>query len=100
LFARVNYANICMTRGEYDKVPELLGETFDIMALYPGRKRFHITEVVSFFRTAGLYFAGIGEIEKAKKFLEILKGIDPGGDAAKDLRRKIFYARLFGAKRV
>ncbi len=43
LFARVNYAEMCLGRGEPDKVPEILGEQLDLKQLYPERDRFHVS---------------------------------------------------------
>ena len=68
LFARLNYAEICIQKKKFDLVPEILESKFDIKALYPHRRKFHITEVVGFWGVSGLYFAGIGKNDTAKIF--------------------------------
>jgi len=51
LFAKVNYAQICLHHKEYDKIPEIFDNKFDLKALYPKRNKFHYTEFVGFMYT-------------------------------------------------
>src|SRR5262249_22579362 len=44
LFAKVNYANVCLQQGESEKVPSIFDYAFDLKQLYPHRKRFHVSE--------------------------------------------------------
>src|SRR5262249_9174068 len=46
LFAKVNYANLCLQQGESEKVPGIFDHAFDLQQLYPHRKRFHVSEVM------------------------------------------------------
>ena len=39
LFAKVNYANLCLQQGEIEKVPGIFDHAFDLKQLYPHRKR-------------------------------------------------------------
>src|SRR5215510_3571661 len=48
LFARVNYANLCLQQGESEKVPGIFDHAFDLKQLYPHRKRFHVSEFTGF----------------------------------------------------
>ncbi|MFH2044247.1 MAG: hypothetical protein ABIK92_03760 [Pseudomonadota bacterium] len=90
LFAKLNYAEICMTEGKYKKVPEILDYKFDIKALYPERDIFHITEVVGFMGIAGSYFANTGEGEQVKLFYKNLKKLAPRHPYTKRLKRYLF----------
>jgi hypothetical protein len=77
LFARLNEANVCIEENKFEKVPELLGENFEIKALYPDRDLFHLTEVTSFLKTAIRYFVAIDNLELAENRLELLTEIAP-----------------------
>lgn len=89
LFARLNYAELCLDRGDYGEIAEIFEHKFDLKLLYPERNRFHITEVVSFMSVMGLYFYGIGEREPAEKYYEILQQIGPEHPATKRLHNTL-----------
>jgi tetratricopeptide (TPR) repeat protein len=90
LFARINYAQICLAEGDYKKVAEIFEHKFDLKMLYPSRKRFHISEVASFMGLIGAYFFEIGEREAAENYYEILQQIAPHYPMTRALRRKLF----------
>lgn len=97
LFARLNYAELCLARDEYDKVAEILDHKFDLKMLYPKRERFHISEVTGFFGIVGRYFLGIGQHDAAEKVYEFLDEIAPDHPATRQLRIKLipgFFERL------
>jgi tetratricopeptide (TPR) repeat protein len=89
LFARLNYAELCLARKEYEKVAETFDKKFDLRMLYPKRKRFHISEVVNFMGLVGIYFYEIGEREAAEKYNEILQEIGPEYPIARRLKPKL-----------
>ena len=89
LFAKINYASICMQRGEEERVPAILENKFDLGELYPHRNTFHITEAVAFFGIVGLYYAGIGELAKSRTMLKLLEGLDSNAEMTSELRRRI-----------
>lgn len=78
LFARLNEANDFINRGEFDKVPGVLGEIFDIKALYPERDLFHLGELTGYLKTLIRYFAYTGQLDLAENRLEMLREIAPG----------------------
>ena len=90
LFARLNYAEICLAKGEYEKIGEIFEHKYDLKLLYPKRKRFHISEVANFMGLIGVYFFETGEREAAEKYYKILQQIAPGYPMTKRLRRKLF----------
>jgi tetratricopeptide (TPR) repeat protein len=69
LFARINYAEVCLARGDYEQIADIFAHTFDLHALYPQRKRFHLSEVANFMGLVGLYFVAIGNREAATSLL-------------------------------
>jgi len=106
LFARLNYAETCLAKGEYERVAEIFEHKYDLQLLYPERKRFHISEVVGFMGIMGWYFVEKGEREIAEKYYDILKQIDPDNFMTKRLHRMLYpgwfrrmLTRLAGRKR-
>jgi len=89
LFARINYAELCRARDEYDKIAEIFDHKFDLKLLYPKRKRFHISEVANFMGLIGIYFFETGERDAAETHYDILNQIAPGYPMTKLLRRKL-----------
>jgi hypothetical protein len=94
LFARLNYAEICLARRDYTQVADLFAHTFDLHALYPQRKRFHLSEVANFMGIAGLYFLAIGNRELAKHYDAFLQQIAPEFPLTTRLHKKLFPGLL------
>ena len=89
LFARANYAEVCFARQEYEKIPEIFDHEYDLKALYPNRKRFHISEFANFMGIMGLYFAKTDQREMAEKYNEMLQETAPYFPMAKRLNREL-----------
>jgi len=103
LFARLNYAEILLARGELEKVAEVFENKFDLQLLYPKRKQFHVSEAVGFMGIMGWYFIETDEREIAKKYYEILKQIAPHHPLTRRLHRKLLWGgfrRLLSHKKV
>ncbi|MDA3799389.1 MAG: DUF1186 domain-containing protein [Kiritimatiellae bacterium] len=94
LFGKLNLANEYYLKEEYDKMPEILGDTMELKALYPQRETFHIIEVLSFYKCAILYFTAIGDIEQAEIRYNIMEEIAPEFDDTKFASKQILMARL------
>lgn len=94
LFARLNYAEICLQEGRAREVPRIFDHTFDLKMLYPDRKEFHISEVVGFMGIMGLYFQRTGEEEIARRYSDILNQLAPDHPLAIRLVRALMLARL------
>lgn len=89
LFGKLNLANEYIFKGEFEKVPQVLGELLEISALYPKRDEFHVNEVMSFNFTAIQYFLGIMDIEQAEIWLDIMKDLDEDSPNVVDAIRMI-----------
>ncbi len=72
LYGKVNLANEFISELQFERVPKVLGESFEIQNLYTERKTFHIEEVLSFNLTAIHYFIGVGNFEAAESRLKAL----------------------------
>jgi len=98
LFARINYAQILLRRGETERVAEIFDHKFDLKLLYPKRKRFHVSEVAGFMGVIGWYFVEIGDKDTAAKYYDILMQVAPDYPMTKQLKRKLhpgLLQRLF-----
>lgn len=80
LFARVNYAQVCIADKNWEVIPEIFDGKFDLKMLYPKRKRFHVTEFNGFTAVMCAYFSLTGNDETALMLYESMKEIDPDSD--------------------
>jgi tetratricopeptide (TPR) repeat protein len=87
LFARVNYAELCLRDGDLAGALEALGGSFDIRPLLGGRKRVHVSEVTAYFYIVGLYHIKAGDRDAAEKVYELMDELAPGELATEELRR-------------
>ncbi|OQY06216.1 MAG: hypothetical protein B6I22_05810 [Desulfobacteraceae bacterium 4572_123] len=77
LFAKLNYSDYLVESGELEKAGGIYNEKFDLHELYPERRKFHTTEVISFHGVIGYYHAVMGRYEKAKHCFRVLKALSP-----------------------
>jgi tetratricopeptide (TPR) repeat protein len=89
LFARVNYAELCLRDGDLDGAREALGGSLDIRALLGGRKRVHVSELTAYFYAVGLYHIEAGDLAAAEHIYGILKDAAPDGLPTEELRRRL-----------
>jgi tetratricopeptide (TPR) repeat protein len=99
LFARVNYANLCLQHGEIEKVPGIFDHACDLKQLYPHRTRFHVSEFTGFAWVMCRYFCAIGEREIAVLYYRMLKQVAPRHPMTKHAKRALsppFWVRWLG----
>lgn len=94
LFAKINEANVCIDNGEFEKVPEILGDAMEIKQLYPERDLFHLSEVTGYLRIAIRYFAATCNFELAENRMEILKEIAPDHSDTKKAEFSLFKSLM------
>ena len=80
LFAKVNYAQICLIDGEAEKIPDIFGGYFDLKLLFPNRNCFHVTEFVGFNGVMCAYYAATGKLDTAKLFYKALVEVAPDSE--------------------
>ena len=90
LFARVNYANLCLQQGEIGKIPGIFDHTFDLKQLYPQRTRFHVSEFTGFAGVMCWYFCAIGERETAVLYYQMLKQVAPRHPMTTQAKRALY----------
>jgi tetratricopeptide (TPR) repeat protein len=94
VFARLNYAEVCLAQKDYAQIANIFAHTFDLHALYPQRKRFHLSEAANFMGIAGLYFLAIGNRELAEHYDTLLQQIAPDFPLTTRLHKKLFPGLL------
>ncbi|MDY6991543.1 MAG: hypothetical protein SVR94_02910 [Pseudomonadota bacterium] len=77
LIGRLSYAEMCLERGEIEKIPEIFENKLDLKLLYPQRTEFHIAEYTNFTGLVVLYYLLIGKVENSKLLYDVLKQIAP-----------------------
>ena len=90
LFAKVNYANLCLQQGESEQVPGIFDHAFDLQQLYPHRKRFHVSEFTGFAEVMCRYFCAIGEQNTAILYYQMLKQVMPNHPMTKQAKRALY----------
>ncbi len=80
LFAKVNYAQICLMDGDAEKIPEIFGGHYDLKQLFPKRNCFHVTEFAGFTGVMCAYFAATGKLESAKLLYKSLLEVAPDSE--------------------
>ncbi len=90
LFAKVNYANLCLQHGEIEKVPGIFDHAFDLKQLYPHRTRFHVSEFTGFAGVMCRYFCAIGEQNTAILYYQMLKQGAPHHPMTKHAKRVLY----------
>lgn len=106
LFAKVNYANLCLQQGEIGKVPSIFDHAGDLKQLYPHRTRFHVSEFTGFAWVMCRYFCAINEREIAVLYYRMLKQVAPRHPMTKHAKRSLYppfwvrWLRTGAAKRL
>ena len=90
LFAKVNYANLCLQHGEIEKVPGIFDHACDLKQLYPHRTRFHVSEFAGFAGVMCRYCCAIGEQDTALLYYQMLKQVAPKHPMTKHAKRALY----------
>lgn len=89
LFARVNYAEVCIRDGDLAGAREALGDGLDIRPFLGGRKRVHVSELAGYYYAVGVYRLKEGDAAAAEKVYEMLKESAPDEPPTEELRRML-----------
>lgn len=94
LFARINYADQCVRKKNFSKIPEIF-PTFNLQELYPEKKVFHTSEFRGFLIMMAYYHLALKNKEKALPYFEAAKQIEPNHPGIVYLEKKLFKKPLF-----
>ena len=73
LFGRLNLASEYYYAEKHEKMPEVLGDNFNLKELYPEREIFHLDEVIGMFKMAIMYYSAEGDFDAARIRLDFIK---------------------------
>ena len=90
LFAKINYAHMCLDARDYGKIPEIFDNKFDLKLLYPDRNEFHISEFEGFTGMMCIYYHKIGESDAAKISYDSLEKVSPDSEVFKRVRKLLY----------
>ncbi len=80
LFGKSNLAREYLEKDDLELIPDVLGEDFDLKALYPEREVFHVSEVRDYYSVVIDYLCAIGDVAAAEEKLKIMQAVDKEGD--------------------
>ncbi len=94
LFGRIAYATDCLQRGKAEKVAEIFEGKYDLKLLYPGRERFHLSEVLGFYTVMAWYFHTQGEPSRAEMYYKLMRQLDPDHRNTRIIERLLYPSLL------
>ncbi|NLI79597.1 MAG: hypothetical protein GX442_24535 [Candidatus Riflebacteria bacterium] len=77
LFARCDWAMALMRADRDQEVPGVVGGGFLLPRIFPGRKVFHVSELVAVCQVASRYYARQQKPAVAKRFLDLVRQVEP-----------------------
>ncbi|OFY33401.1 MAG: hypothetical protein A2275_18160 [Bacteroidetes bacterium RIFOXYA12_FULL_35_11] len=77
LFGKIQLSRCYLKKKQYNLIPDLFENKFNINELYPERDIFHMSEILSFYFIIVQYFVGIGDNRSAWVKFEILDRAAP-----------------------
>ncbi len=94
LFSKINYAEICLRKNQFEKIPGIFNHRLNLGLLYPERNVFHFTEVVAFSAICGLYYCMTNDRDAAEDCYKIVNGLSPKSSYTKRLRSKLYPSTI------
>lgn len=95
LFAKINFADLCLRKKEAQKIPEIFNYKLNLPEQYPNKKMFHISEFRGFMILMGFYHLSIEKRSAAEGYHYLAARLDPEHPSTKILEKKIYYIPLF-----
>ncbi len=89
LFARVNYAQLCLDDGQIDLAAQVMDHKFDLKLLFPERNLFHLTEFLAMSTLASSYALATGDLDTARRILDIMEDLAPDYEQTLTVPRRV-----------
>lgn len=89
--ARLNYADLCLRRKEYQKFIELFNHKTNLPDLFPNKKMFHLSEFRSFMVLMSEYFFEMGSSSLSECYIYLATRIFPDHPSVNRLKKKFYY---------
>lgn len=75
-------------------IPGIFDYHYDLQSLYPGREKFHVSEVISFMGVMSVYFYMIGEDKAARSYYGMMKKIDKHHYMTRQVKRRAYFSKI------
>jgi len=89
LFAKLNYGQYLLKEDKLEEFEKVFENKFDLVSLYPKRKKYHIAEVISFWGVVGLYYSAINDWVKVAQICKLLESTAPQHEVTKILKTRL-----------
>lgn len=99
LFGKIAIALEYYYENKPEEMPALLGEQLELNALYPQRKIFHLSEVMSYYKVVALYLNAVDRCDEAWDIIEKLEKTCSGHPDIEVTTRAIMEYNLRNASR-
>jgi uncharacterized protein YecA (UPF0149 family) len=99
LFGKITMALEYYYENKPEEMLALLGEQLELRALYPQRKIFHISEVMSYYKVAALYLNAVDRTTEAWDLIEKMERTCSGHPDIEVTTRAIMAYNLWNASR-
>ncbi len=95
LFAKINFADLCLRRKQPQKIPNIFNKKMNLRALYPNKKMFHVSEFRGFMVLMGFYQISIRNRGAAEGYHYLAERVDPHHPGTKILEKKLYYIPFY-----
>ena len=92
LFAKIDCAADALSRGEPERVPEILGHKFDLKMMYPDRDAFHFSEFIGLQGVLAEYFLQVEDLDAARTCCDMLAEVAPDHPMVETLSNQLAIA--------
>jgi len=106
LFGKINYASLCLQKGESEKIPEIFDNKMALELLYPDRKKFHVTEYCSFAFIMARYYIELDPFERelypleiAYRYYKMVRDLDPDSPFIERMEKR-FIAKFLDPEKL
>ncbi len=90
LFARINYADLCLRKNQSSQIPKIFNHKKTLNEVYPQRTSYHFSELIGFICLMGFYYLNTGQKELAMDYCAYARLIDPDDDTLYLLEKKLY----------
>ncbi len=94
LFAKLCTALDYYYDKEFSKIPGILGESLQLDSLYPGKKSFHVAEVMNYYKVVALYFNAIHKTSNVWDIIAKMENACPGHPEIENTTKEIIRFNL------
>lgn len=92
LFAKLTYGQYLLKQDNLKEFEKVFENKFDLRALYPNRRKYHVAEIISFWGVMGLYQCAVNNWEAVAAICHLLQQFAPQHEVTKLLNTRLQQA--------